>query len=92
MNQNNVLLNDGVDLESMGKRLGLIVAKYDNGREDAQEIANISSFTLDRYLAGKTQRVDLVAIAAICKGQDIRMDWMLYGNCYSQRLDNSESS
>lgn len=92
MNQSNVSFLENINLKTMGKRLGLVVAKYDRGREAAQEIAGISSFTLDRYLAGKTSRVDLVVIAAICQGQNIRVDWLLYGDCYPKYLDNKESS
>lgn len=89
MHQNDDFLTDEkVDLEAVGRRLGLVVAKYENGREEAQEVAGISSFTLDRYLAGKTMRVDLVSIAAICKGQGISMNWLLYGDDHSKYLNS----
>ena len=79
---NDIMIDEKINLEEMGRRLGLVVAEYENGREGAQATAEISSFTLDRYLAGKTKRVDMIPIAAICKAKDINMNWLLYGDDY----------
>lgn len=85
---NDILIDEKINLEGMGRRLGLVVAEYENGREDAQAIANISSFTLDRYLAGKTKRVDMICIAAICKAKNINLNWLLYGDDYPKYTIN----
>ena len=79
---NDSQIDKEINLEEMGRRLGLVVAKYENGREDAEAIAGISPFTLDRYLAGKTKRVDMICIAVICKAKDINLNWLLYGDDY----------
>lgn len=85
---NSTFIYDFIDLQEIGRRLGLIVAKFKNGREGAQTVANISSFTLDRYLAGKTRRIDLICMAAICRAQGINLNWLLYGDDFSMYLDN----
>jgi len=76
-----------VDLTEMGERLGLVVAKYPDGREGAQAAGDISSYTLDRYLAGKTKNVSLITIEKICSGQNISMLWLLYGDRFQKYLD-----
>jgi len=75
-----------INLEAVGLRLGLVVAKYPDGRKGAMAIAKISSFTLDRYLIGKTTRLPLVSIAEICHGQNISLNWLLYGDRYDKYL------
>lgn len=78
--------DSNVNLKAVGFRLGLVVAKYPDGNKGAMAIAKISSFTLDRYLAGKTTRVSLVSIAEICHGQNISLNWLLYGDQYDKCL------
>ena len=75
-----------IDLTEIGARLGLVVAKYPNGREGAQAAGEISSFTLDRYLAGKTNRISLITIEKICRGQNINLNWLLYGDRFQKYL------
>lgn len=78
--------NSNINLKAVGFRLGLVVAKYPDGEEGAMAIAKISSYTLNRYLTGKTSRVSLVSIAEICHGQNISLNWLLYGDKYGQYL------
>lgn len=70
------------DLKNLGLRLGLVVAKYPNGRKEAEDIAGISPSTLNRWLAGKLPKIPLLPLAQICKKQNVSMDWLLYGDKY----------
>lgn len=79
-----------VNLAEVGARLGLVVAKYPDGREGAQTAGEISSFTLDRYLAGKTNRVSLITVEKICRGQNISLNWLLYGDRFHKYLIQGE--
>ena len=78
-----------IDLIKMGLRLGLVVAKYPDGREGAQAAGEISSFTLTRYLAGKTNHVSLITIGKICRGQNININWLLYGDRFQKYLNET---
>jgi len=78
--------NSKINLKAVGFRLGLVVAKYPDGKKGAMAIAKISSFTLDRYLTGKITNIPLVNIAEICHGQNISLNWLLYGDDYNQHL------
>lgn len=78
--------NTKINLTDLGIRLGLVVAKYPDGRKGAEGIAKISPFTLDRWLAGKSHKMPVVPLAHICKGQDISMNWLLYGDKYPMDL------
>lgn len=75
-----------VNLIEIGARLGLVVAKYPEGREGAQAAGEISSFTLNRCLTGKTKHISLITIEKICRGQNISIDWLLYGDKFQKYL------
>lgn len=75
-----------INLKAIGFRLGLVVAKYPDGKEGAMAIAKISSYTLDRYLAGKITNIPLVSVAEICHGQNISLSWLLCGDKYDKYL------
>lgn len=79
-----------VDLIEMGERLGLVVAKYSDGREGAQAAGEISSFTLNRLLAGKTKNVSLMTVEKICRGQNINLNWLLYGDRFKRYLNQGD--
>lgn len=78
--------NIKINLTELGIRLGLVVAKYPDGRKGAEGIAKISPFTLDRWLAGKSPKMPLLPLAQICKGQNVSMNWLLYGDLYPIKL------
>lgn len=78
--------NIKINLTELGIRLGLVVAKNPDGRKGAEAIAKISPFTLDRWLAGKSPRMPLLPLAQICRGQNVSMNWLLYGDKYSMEL------
>lgn len=75
-----------INLKAIGFRLGLVVAKYPDGKCGAMAIAKISSFTLDRYLTGKITNIPLVSIAEICHGQNVSLNWLLCGDKYDKYL------
>lgn len=78
--------NKKINLTELGIRLGLVVAKYPDGRKGAEGIAKISPFTLDRWLAGKSPKMPLLPLAQICRGQNVSMNWLLYGDKYAVEL------
>lgn len=78
--------NSKINLKAVGFRLGLVVAKYPDGKKGAMAAGKISSFTLDRYLKGETNRAPLVSIAKICHGQNISLNWLLYGDKHDRNL------
>ncbi|MCK4871075.1 MAG: hypothetical protein KAS93_08200 [Gammaproteobacteria bacterium] len=68
-----------INLTKIGLRLGLIISKYPAGIHDAAEIAQVSEFTLNRYLAGTTPGVPLIPLARICIDKNININWLITG-------------
>lgn len=82
--ESTVILKQKINLSEMGQRLGIIVASFDDGIKAAAQTGKISEITLNRYMKGEIQKLQLLPVARILNAKNISMEWLLYGDDYKK--------
>lgn len=72
------MVEQKLDINDIGLRLGIVVSKYKGGIIQASAVAGISKWTLERYIAG-ADNMPLIKIALICKEVNVDITWLIYG-------------
>jgi hypothetical protein len=72
-----------VDLQAIGKRLGILISKFPGGIDDAAKVSGLSKITLNRYLDGSQSRIQLIPISHLCYAKRISIMWVIYGAPHS---------
>ena len=76
--------------EGIPERVAQLLDMFD-GREEAAQVAGVSTTQLRRWMAGTAEKAGLASIRRLCEAKDISLDWLSTGEGPMRRSEREEA-